>query len=76
MAKKTQTKLARTLVDKAGNVSVAPAQEREKVPVDIDMPNGSIKRVYVLISPGQLINQIKLRKRVIEGDFGGSLLEA
>lgn len=74
MTKRTKTKLARTLVDKVGNVSIAPAQERDRVPVDIEMPNGSIKRVIVLVSPGQLINQRKLRKRVIEGNYGSSVI--
>lgn len=75
MTQRTQTKRARTLVDIAGNVSIAEAQPKEKVPVDIEMPNGSIKKVFVLVAPGQLINQKKLRKRVIDGDFGGCLLE-
>lgn len=74
MSKRTLTKQARTLVDRFGNTSVAPAQEREHVRVSIQMPNGSVRDVVVLVAPGQIINQKKLRQRVIDGDYGGGVI--
>lgn len=73
MTKRTLTKHARTLVDRAGNVSIAPPQEKQEAIINIQMPNGAIKEFAIMMAPGQLVNQIKLRKKIIAGKIPPSV---